>query len=157
MTIQNKFTPEQQIAIGRKVEQLRKIKDGTLDVRELADLITQKRLAWLRGNRSLLSGDLGLAEAACRLLFIDEMQVSEGVIVTRISENAVRIESRNFCPYLEACQRLGMDTRYVCKEIGEPSIVAFFQEIDPTLSFRRDYDKIRPHNDCCVEYLEVAK
>src|SRR3989338_9194677 len=76
----------------------------------------------------------------------------KGISTEMISENLLRIESRNFCPYLEACQWLGMDTRFVCKEIGEPSIIAFFHEINPHLDFYRNYDKIRPYSDYCEEF-----
>ena len=151
------FTLKQQKAIEEKTKQLREILDGTLNPKELAQSITQRRLEWLAKNRILLRTDLPLLESTLRLLIYNHMGVEEGISTEMISANLLRIESRNFCPYLEACQWLGMDTRFVCKEIGEPSIIAFFHEINPHLDFYRNYDKIRPYSDYCEEFLEASK
>jgi len=154
---QEQVSPEQQRAIEEKKKQLQQVIEGTLTAQELADKITRRRLEWLEENRHLLREDCPLPEAAYRLMIYDHMKAEGELLLDMNGNNSLRVEARTFCPYLEACQQLGLDTKEVCKEIGEPSIIAFFQEIDPNLQFRRDYNKIRPHHDCCVEYVEVRK
>lgn len=149
------LTPRQREAVEEKKRQLQQVVEGGLSVQELAEQITKRRLKWLEENRHLLREDLPLPEAAFRLIVHEHMNVREGIEMEMVSDNLLKAENRNFCPYLEACRELGLDTKYVCKEIGEPSLVAFFQKINPRLHFSRDYDKIRPHHDCCVEYVEV--
>ena len=122
---------------------------------ELADRITKRRLDWISKNKHLLSNSLSLPEAAYRLIVYKHMNVEDGILITKISEDLIKAECRNFCPYLEACQILDMDTKFVCKEIGEPSIKAFFKEINPKLNFFRDYNQIRPYSDYCLEFVEV--
>ena len=58
-----RFTQKQREAIEEKVEQLQKIIDGTLKSEELANMITERRLSWLKGNRNLLTEHLSLKDA----------------------------------------------------------------------------------------------
>jgi hypothetical protein len=81
------------------------------------------------------------------------MGIEDGISM-KMNGGSLITECRNFCPYLEASRILGLDTRFVCKEIGEPSIKAFFQQINPKFHFSRDYSHIRPYLDCCIEFLE---
>ncbi len=151
------FILEQREAIEKKKKQLQQVIDGTLLAQELAEQITKRRLKWLERNRHLLQEDLPLPEAAYRLIVYEHMNVRDGVGIEMVSANLLKAEARNFCPYLEVCRELGLDTRYVCKKIGEPSLVASFQKINPRLHFSRDYDKIRPYHDCCVEFVEERR
>ncbi len=151
----------EQKAIEEKLEQLRKIKDGTLGPKELADLITKRRISWFEENKkAVLAKYEGLSdeEKAYRIICFDHMKINpDHSKMIRISKNKIRIESCNFCPYLEACKKLGLDTRYVCKEIVEPSIQKMCEMINPRLKFSRNYQKIRPHHcDFCDEYFELS-
>ena len=83
------------------------------------------------------------------------MNIDCGILIHKIWDSSIKVECRNFCPYLEACQRLEIDTRFICKEVGEPSIKSFFNAINPKLNFSRDYEKIRPYADYCLEFLEL--
>jgi len=96
------------------------------------------------------------SEKAYRIICFDEMGInSEHSKMIKFGESKIRIESRNFCPYLEACKELELDTRYVCKEIVEPSIQAVCEIINPNLRFSRNYQNIRPYGDFCEEYIEI--
>jgi hypothetical protein len=76
--------------------------------------------------------------------------------IKRISSKKIRIDSYNFCPYLEACKILGLDTKFVCKEIMEPSTQVALEKINPRIKFSRNYQNIRPHNpNFCEEHLEL--
>jgi hypothetical protein len=125
-------------------------------------LITERRVSWFKENKkAVLSKYEGLSdeEKAYRIIFLDHMKINpEHSKMIRIGSGRIRIESYNFCPYLEACRKLGLDTRYICKEVGEPSIQRVCQMINPNLKFKRNYQNIRPNAaDFCEEYLELLQ
>ena len=64
--------------------------------------------------------------------------------------------STNFCPTLEACRRLGLDTRVVCRAATEGAVQALIARLDPRLRFSRNYETgIRPHADYCEEQITL--
>ena len=150
------FTQEQQKTIDEKVRLLTKIRDGTLSPKKLADMITQRGLDWLESNRPQLNRENITPEMAYKFMIYWHMKVEDGIKIS-MNGRVLRVEARNFCPYLEASQLLEMDTRFVCKEIGEPSLRALFQQMNPRLHFLRDYERIRPHHDCCLEFLKLGE
>ena len=91
---------------------------------------------------------------AFELLFLDYMglPVAELPIV---SETAAEIvwRSLNRCPTLEAAQRLGLDTRHICRAAYEKSTQAFLSQLDPQLRFLRSYEEIRPYAHHCREMI----
>ena len=154
------FNESEKKAIKEKIEQLRKIKDGTLTSRELANLITRRRVSWFEENKNIVLlkyKNLPDEEKAYRVICFEHMKINpKHSNMVRISKGKIKIESYNFCPYLEACKKLDLDTRFVCKEIGEPSIQRVCELINPNLKFSRNYKKIRPRNcDFCEEYFEL--
>lgn len=134
-------------------------KGGPLD-RPLACLeqaVTEKRLAWLRahGHELRRTGDplhdgfhafyehyLGLAVPA------------DGEIVARTPD---RLVSRwwNRCPTLDACLRLGLDTREVCARAYQRPVETFLRGVDPRLRFGRNYQALRPHATYCEETISL--
>ena len=156
------FSGLEQKAIEEKFEQLKKVKEGRLTPKELADLITQRRARWMEENlESVLPKYKLLApeERAYNIIFFDHMKINPAHSrMIRVSPEKIRIESYNFCPYLEACRFLGLDTRQVCKEIGEPSMQRVCEMVHPGLRFSRNYENIRPQNSSfCEEYIELKK
>jgi hypothetical protein len=154
------FSKTEQKAIQEKLEQLKRVKEGTLTPQELADLITQRRVGWIRGHldEMLVKYDgLNSEEQAYRIVFFDHMRINpEHSKMMRVSPIKIKIESYNFCPYLEACQKLDLETRTICKDIGEPSIQRMIEIVNPNLRFSRDYTNIRPYNGVfCEEYIEL--
>lgn len=153
------FNEAEQRAIQEKVKQLSRIKEGTLSARELADLITRRRIDWIRVHlEDMLDkyGGLSPEEQAYRIIFFEHMGINPTHSrMQRVSPSKIRIESYNFCPYLEACLQLGLDTREICREVGEPSIQAMARIIHPDLVFSRDYTPIRPYCDYCEEFFEL--
>jgi len=61
----------------------------------------------------------------------------------------------NFYPYFEACEKLSVDTKYVYKEIGEPSVQKTCTIINPNLKCSRNYQNIRLYCDFYEEYIEL--
>ncbi|MFH1822256.1 MAG: hypothetical protein ABH830_00990 [Patescibacteria group bacterium] len=155
-----KFSKNEQNAIEEKYEQLKKVCSGLLSHSELAEIITKRRINWLKEN---LNGmlekykNLSPEEQAYRIIYFDHMKIDpEHSKMIRISPTKIKIESYNFCPYLEASNQLNLDTRCICKEIGEPSIQKMCEIIDHRLRFLRNYDNIRPLNGAfCEEYIEI--
>ena len=152
------FSETEQKAIQEKLELLRKVKGGILSVKELADLIAEKRVAWMKEHREETLEKyrgLPLEEIAWRAAYFDYMHIHPpDSRITRISDKKIRIDSYNFCPYLEACKQLDLDTKYICKEIGESSLQKMVEVLDPRLRFSRNYENIRPRSEFCEEYFE---
>ena len=154
------FSESEQKAIEEKLEQLQRVKEGTLAPQELVDLITQRRVGWIQEHLDeMLTKYDGLSpeEQAYRIVFFDHMKINPSHSkMVQVSPRKIKIESHNFCPYLEACRHLGLDTRYVCQDIGEPSTQKMIEVINPNLRFSRNYDNIRPRNGAfCEEYIEL--
>ncbi len=154
------FSETEQKAIQEKLEQLRRVKEGTLTPQELADLITQRRMGWIQEHLEEMLGKyegLNPEEQAYKIVFFDHMKInSEHSKMVRVSPRKIRIKSYNFCPYLEACKELDLETRFVCHEIGEPSIQRMMEVINPNLRFSRNYTNIRPYNGAfCEEFIEL--
>ncbi|HWQ56731.1 MAG TPA: nucleoside deaminase [Bryobacteraceae bacterium] len=92
--------------------------------------------------------------AAFEALFFDYMGLRpEDLEVVRDDAAEISWLSRNPCPTLEACGRLGLDTRKVCRSAYEKSTQAFVSGIDPELRFLRDYREIRPYAPHCRERI----
>jgi hypothetical protein len=156
------FSAEEREAIQQKTRQLRKVREGTWTKEELARRITERRMRWMEERKEEMLEKykhLSPEEQAHRIVLLEHMGINPAhLVVSRVSENKIRIDSHNFCPYLEACAELGLDTRQVCKEIGEPSIQKMMQDIHPKLRFSRNYRNIRPSNGrYCEEYIELVQ
>ena len=151
---QEDFSPEQCAAIAREVERLRDADD--LALRELNEDSTRRRVAWFSEHRAdfVFPADDPL-EAGYRLLLLRFGTAPEEAPVVSRSERAITFHSQNFCPTLEACRLLGLDTRHVCKCINEGSTNALLRQLDPRLSFSRNYEKLRPYALYCEETISL--
>ena len=153
------FSESEQKAINEKLEQLTKIKEGSLTQEELTNLITERRINWIKINFHRLLDkyfSLSLEELAYNIIFFEHMKINPKYSkMKRVSKNKLEINSYNFCLYLEACKLLSLDTKFICKEIWEPSIKKMISLIDPHLNFDRDYSHIRPHTPFCKEYIKI--
>ena len=59
----------------------------------------------------------------------------------------------NFCPTLEACKILNLDTRKICKLYNENATDVLIKQIDKNLIFVRNYKKLRPYSEYCEEMI----
>jgi len=92
--------------------------------------------------------------AAFEALFFAKMELRpEDLPVVHEDETEIVWSSRNPCPTLDACSRLGLDTRTVCRRAYHKSTQAFLSSIDPRLRFLRDYREIRPYSHHCLERI----
>ncbi len=132
-----------------------------LKSRPLAEIerhVAAKRKAWCEGNRDRIAARIidrpVRPRAAFEVLFFDYMGLSAKDLPILIENEAEIVwSSRNPCPTLEACRQLQLDTRVVCRQAYEKSTQTFLSAIDPELRFLRDYRKIRPHAEACIERI----
>ncbi len=153
------FSETEQAVIREKLLQLAEVKDGRLPLKELSNIISRRRIVWMQSHKNeILEKYKGmpLEEIAWRAVAFDHMHIDpSGSIMTRVSDKKIRVDSYNFCPYLEACMQLELDTRHICKEIDEVCIQKMIEILDPRLKFSRNYNNMRPHSDFCEEYFEL--
>lgn len=155
------FSEAEKKAIDEKLGQLSMLKTRVLSPEALKEIITIRRVNWMKDNlEEMLAKYKGLKPEvqAYNIVFFDHMKINkEHSKMKRLSPTKIRIESHNFCPYLQACKKLELDTRYICKEIGEPAIQKMIKIINPKLVFSRDYENIRPYNGSyCEEFIELV-
>jgi hypothetical protein len=117
--------------------------------------LLEKRLQWVEKNQetiNTLTGDD--LEKAYKLLCLKLDINPEEAPVSEKTDKRITFHSANFCPSLEACKILDIDTREMCKCIYEKSTEALIQAINPNLRFSRNYDLLRPYADYCEEFIE---
>jgi hypothetical protein len=148
---------EQERRIQNKIEQIRKCQG---DYRGMHEELKKKRLDWWESNKEIFK-KLNLLDFLPRLAFtiilFEYMRINP-IDIQVIYEDEKRIiwRSFNFCPILEACKRLGIDTRIFCKAVNDESVQDFLSCINPKLKFFRNYEKIRPHAEYCEETFELV-
>jgi tRNA(adenine34) deaminase len=113
-----------------------------------------RRLAWFaesHGSFSFINEDP--LESAYRLLLCRfNIKATDAPIIEK-DQDKLLFHSMNFCPTLEACKILDLDTRFICKRYNEKSTDFLIKQIDPRLDFTRNYEKIRPYAEYCEEMI----
>lgn len=148
------FSHEQEKEIQKMIEKLK-----TKSFENLEDHATNKRLEWFENNKNKLNlkgpevrKGYGLLLEYMKL--IEKIDPKKLQIVEETKEKIVW-RSFNFCPVIEACKRLGLDTREICKKVYEKPTQVFIEQLNPKLRFGRSYEKIRPYYDYCEEWIEL--
>ncbi|MDD4312734.1 MAG: hypothetical protein PHW41_09655 [Eubacteriales bacterium] len=146
---------EREVLIQREMARLREADEAALCA--LNEDSIRRRTTWFEENRSrfaFLSND-PVRAAYALLLARFGITPQEAPIISH-DERRIIFHSQNFCPTLEACKRLELDTRFVCKYLNEDATNRLIQLIDPRLRFSRNYAYLRPYVPFCEEmiYLE---
>lgn len=140
--------------VKAEINRLREASEDQLRAYDLQRCET--RIQWFRSHRpdNLFPGDDHVLKAYHVLL--ERLQTSEAEcpIVYRDSKRLV-FHSTNFCPTLEACNILQLDTRQVCKLYSELSTDRLVKQVHPKLRFTRNYEKLRPCCAYCEEMIRV--
>ena len=147
-------TEEREALVQQEIECLRNADEEALCA--LNEDSIRRRTAWFEENKSrfaFLSNDL--LDSAYRLLLARFGITPEEAPIIRRSDTMIVFHSMNFCPTLEACRILGLDTRFVCKRINEDATNRLIQLIDPRLRFSRNYTHLRPYSPYCEEMICV--
>lgn len=141
--------------VRQEIKNLLGADENTLAVLE-ADSI-KRRITWFQENKDSfdIAADDLLGSAYKLLLTRLHILPEEAPVVHKSGEKIV-FHSQNFCPTLEACNILGLDTRCVCKRLNETSMDALMKQIDARLCFSRNYDCLRPYTDYCEEMISIA-
>jgi len=135
-----------------EIKRLRGAKQENLEA--LKNYLLDKRICWYKKNHEKLEinfNDLLLSGYEMILKKL-EIEPEEAPVIMK-TENKIVFHSKNFCPTLEACKILDLDTRIICKEVNEKPTDALIKQLSGKLEFRRNYDKLRPHCDYCEEMV----
>ncbi len=121
----------------------------------LEQCVIQKRLSWLDEQLGTLekTGDPLLdAYTSFYEIYLGISMPKDGEIVQR-SEGRLITRWWNPCPVLDACIKLGLDTREICRKAYHRPVQIFLSRIDPKLRFDRNYDCVRPYTPYCEEII----
>jgi hypothetical protein len=121
--------------------------------------VLEKRSAWLQANLQGTPDENDPLLEGYRWFYENYLRVrvpKDGEIVEHTTRRIV-MRWRNPCPTLAACQKLGLDTREVCKKAYEKPVQEFLKRIDPRLRFDRNYENIRPQADFCEEIITLEE
>jgi hypothetical protein len=122
-------------------------------LKELEQTILKKRVDWFEKNRHRFHRSGNDLENAYKLLLAKlEITPDQAPIVIK-EKNKIVFHSKNFCPTLEACKILELDTREVCKKLSENPTNEFILKLNPKLRFDRNYTKLRPYMGYCEEMI----
>lgn len=147
------FSSEQELKVNRIIELLLK---GT-PFKEIDELTFKKRMSWYYLNRNSIHLQGNLPQRAFDLFFKEYASVEPGSVDIIFKDSKKIIwRSKNFCPYLEACLRLGIDTRVFCHIAHESCMDNFVKILDHRLHFNRSYTLIRPHAPFCEESITLT-
>ncbi len=125
----------------------------------LEQCVIEKRLAWLNKNLATLDKTDDPVFDGYRLFYEIYLGVStptEGEIVEK-SRHKMVTRWWNHCPTLEVCEKLGLDTREICKKAYHKPVQAFLSQLNPKLRFERNYDCLRPHTAYCEEIIVLEE
>ncbi|MGE5140437.1 MAG: nucleoside deaminase, partial [Rudaea sp.] len=126
------------------------------DLRKMGEELAARRVTWFRSNQDRQSVDRSDLVMAGYNLMLTKLGIDAGQApVIERSGHRVVFRSQNFCPTLEACRLLDLDTRQVCRLMTEEPMGRLLQELDGRLIFSRNYDHLRPYADSCEETISL--
>ena len=127
------------------------------EFRKLETEVAEKRVKWFERDRPRAGEAAPSPRRAYELFLLEYLGLSEDQVpVVSENDNEIVWASANPCPTLQACRRLGLDTREVCRAVYEKPVQALISQLDPQLRFYRSYDVIRPHAGHCQERIVRA-
>lgn len=125
----------------------------------LEKLAVEKRLKWLKENyRAVNRQDKNIINSIDKIFYkkFYKLAYKDRKIVKK-DKYMLQTRWYNYCPVLEACKAVGLDTREICRKIYHRPNQVFLSKINPKLRFKRNYRKIRPHADYCEEIIKLKK
>ena len=138
--------------VRQNIEQLRGADEKKL--KQMASVLSAKRAAWFAESCRSYSAEKEDALDAGYRVFLAKLGIGkdQAPIVSRDRSRLV-LHSTNFCPTLEACRILGLDTRFVCRHLTERPTTELLRQVNSKLRFARNYEKLRPYSDFCEEMI----
>jgi len=125
----------------------------------LERLAIAKRLEWLKENKDKLRlKKENLIDSIDRIFYKKFYKLdNKDRKVIKKDKFILITRWHNYCPVLEACKAVGLDTREICRWIYHRPNQIFLSKINPGLTFKRNYKSIRPHADYCEEIIRLKK
>ena len=138
--------------VRNEIKKLHQCTDNAL--KGYNDLTTKKRIEWFRNDAGTDDNQGCENKEKAYRMFLRKLNITEceAPIIEKTNDRIV-FHSMNFCPTLEACKILNLDTRHVCKLYNEKATDALIKQINPNLKFSRNYKKLRPYSDYCEEMI----
>jgi len=121
--------------------------------------LLERRTTWFEENKNKIIKKLkgtDVEKAYQLILMKIEIKKDEAPIIEKTKDRVV-FHSKNFCPALEACEILGLNTRKVCKAVYEKPTEELIRRINPNLRFGRNYKRIRPYATFCEEIITLKR
>jgi hypothetical protein len=145
---------EREAQVQRTAEKLRRAqREGGYEVMALET--SRKRMAWFQRNKGDLKLEGSDVRKAYTLLLVRYLGIDSSEVPVVYEDQAKIVwRSSNFCPLLEACLRLGLDTKKVCRSQELPA-QELVSKVNPGLRFSRNYGRIRPHAPYCEDMIEL--
>lgn len=138
--------------IRNEIKRLEKTTDKQLI--NYNEKLTKKRTLWFARNKNSIKLQTKDSIDTAYHLLLEKFGISEEQMpIIERSRNKIVFHSINFCPTLEACKTLGLDTRRVCSLYNEKATDALIKLVDPELKFTRNYDRLRPYAPYCEEMI----
>jgi len=125
--------------------------------KSIEEKLLKKRIKWFEDNKNEILKRLkgtNIEKAYQLILMKIGINKNEAPIIEE-SKKKIVFHSKNFCPALEACKILGLNTREICKEIFEKPTEELIKRINPKLRFTRNHKHIRPYTTYCEEIIEM--
>lgn len=116
----------------------------------------EKRAAWIKTNfKGPTPGNADAVLTGFKWFYENYLHTcipQDGELVF-VSPQKIISRWWNPCPTLEACRKLGLDTRIICQKAYHRPVDMFLKQIHPQLRFERNYDCIRPYTGYCEEII----
>lgn len=113
-----------------------------------------KRLEWFHTKGFPTGKSIPEKLAAAHQLLLERFGITEDQApIVEKDDNKIVFHSKNFCPTLEACKILDLDTRFICRHYNEESTDRLVKQIDERLHFSRNYNRLRPYSGYCEEFI----
>jgi tRNA(adenine34) deaminase len=142
--------------VRTEIKKLKNADSKALD--ELNKDSINRRVKWFEENREKLGFiDDDILNSGYELLLTRFNITENEAPVVKKSDWEIVFHSKNFCPTLEACKILELDTRVICKKMNENSTDTLIKQIDHRLRFSRNYEKLRPYTDYCEEMINIEE
>ncbi len=125
----------------------------------LGECAIEKRTAWLKANFVEIQQGNDPVTAGYQWFYEKYLKVSvprDGEIVEQTEKRLV-MRWWNPCPTLEACKKLGLDTREICQKAYHKPVQEFLKQIHPGLRFERNYERLRPQAAYCEEIIVLEE
>ncbi len=158
-TIKRKYESGDFVETFKTIMEISKKIGFKKSLKYLERCVTEKRLRWIKENlkKIKLTGDP--IEDAYNVFYVSYLKIScpkDGEIV-RKNKKEIITRWHNKCPILDACKKLGLDTKIICKEVYHRPSQVFLSKIDKRLKFDRNYNHIRPYTPYCEEIIRLEK